>query len=271
MAPLLLLLGCQQCFLLRWASNQHSFNEKKPLCMHVCVFCVCVCVYASIMSGYGGHILFCAAHSCVWSHGAAPPGSPVWRKAAASGSPGRPFSAFRRFLSDFMAARTGERERERERNRKKREGLWAIASDEHYLAVGGSVLCVKNANIYKSREEGWFKTIVLLLPELFHIINISCMYLHRAQDQLNKLASHILYWVTLAKWFMDSFLFFCQNTTFKQTDSDYSHRNFIFFGKGHKENLELVYIVNTMKWFMYSILYFWWQVTVLFDTVQKSM
>lgn len=34
--------------------------------------------------------LFCAAHSCVWNRAAAPLGSPAWRKAAASGSPGRP-------------------------------------------------------------------------------------------------------------------------------------------------------------------------------------
>lgn len=33
--------------------------------------------------------LFCAARSCVWSHGAAPLGSPAWRKVVASGSPGQ--------------------------------------------------------------------------------------------------------------------------------------------------------------------------------------
>lgn len=49
------------------------------LCIHFCV---------AIYGQSTGAILFCAAHSCVWSRGAAPPGSPVWHKAAASGSPG---------------------------------------------------------------------------------------------------------------------------------------------------------------------------------------
>lgn len=48
------------------------------LCMHLCM----------TVSQNTCALLFCAAHSCVWSRGAAPPGSPVWHKAAASGSLG---------------------------------------------------------------------------------------------------------------------------------------------------------------------------------------
>lgn len=56
--------------------------------------------------------LFCAAHSCVWSHAAAPLGSPAWRKAAASGSPGRPSPLSDAYGPTSWLLMGGERERE---------------------------------------------------------------------------------------------------------------------------------------------------------------